>query len=188
MKINVKKFDMSKMKKDATVLLIGKRGSGKSTLLKDILFHMRDRLDFGLLFSATEEATNCLDGIIPKSCMYSDYSESAVAVMLQLQKMARKKGNAKNVFIISDDLGFDKKNLSSKVTKECYLNGRHSNLFYITCQQYCLDAPPAIRTNIDYVISFADNVYSNRERLWKNFFGVFASMSDFEAVYRRDSQ
>ena len=33
-RVNIKKFDPSKMRPNAIVLLIGKRGTGKSTLLK----------------------------------------------------------------------------------------------------------------------------------------------------------
>ena len=36
------KFDMSRIKDDKIVIMIGKRGTGKSWLIRDILYHHRD--------------------------------------------------------------------------------------------------------------------------------------------------
>ena len=42
MEIQLKKFDMSQIKDDKVVVLIGKRETGKSFLCKDLLHHHKD--------------------------------------------------------------------------------------------------------------------------------------------------
>ena len=83
MKIKIKKFDATTIKKDAVVLLIGKRGSGKTTLMKDIMFNMKDKLDFGIAMSPTEETTASLGSFLPPSCIYNTFSSTALDTMLE---------------------------------------------------------------------------------------------------------
>ena len=42
MNLELKKFDMTQIKDDKVVVLIGKRDTGKSFLCRDILYHHRD--------------------------------------------------------------------------------------------------------------------------------------------------
>jgi hypothetical protein len=42
-----------------------------------------------------------------------------------------------------------------------------------------MDLPPALRANIDYVFILRENIVANRERLWKNFFGIFPTFDLF---------
>ena len=38
--------------------------------------------------------------------------------------------------------------------------------------QYVMDLPPDLRTQVDYVFSLRENVMSNREKLYKQFFAL----------------
>ena len=40
-KLNLRKFDMTKLRSDSVIVMIAKRNSGKSVLCKDILYHHR---------------------------------------------------------------------------------------------------------------------------------------------------
>ena len=55
MEIQLRKFDMSQITHDKTVVLIGKRDTGKSFLCKDILYHHRN-VPAGSVISGTEAA------------------------------------------------------------------------------------------------------------------------------------
>ena len=55
MEIQLRKFDMNKIKDDKVVVLIGKRETGKSFLCKDLLYHHRD-IPCGQVISGTEAA------------------------------------------------------------------------------------------------------------------------------------
>jgi hypothetical protein len=48
--------------------------------------------------------------------------------------------------------------------------------------QYCMDMPPAIRSNIDYVFVLRENIVANREKIWKNYFGIFPTFPAFNSV------
>ena len=58
MRLELKQFDLRRIKDNRLVLIIGPRGTGKSTLLFDILCTLCDRFDFGVAMSPT------LDSII----------------------------------------------------------------------------------------------------------------------------
>ena len=42
--------------------------------------------------------------------------------------------------------------------------------------------PPAVRTNVDYVLVLQDSVLVNRKRLFEYFFGNFATFKEFDRV------
>ena len=42
MKLELRKFDITRIKNDKVVVLIGKRGTGKSFLVKDLLYYHTD--------------------------------------------------------------------------------------------------------------------------------------------------
>jgi hypothetical protein len=48
--------------------------------------------------------------------------------------------------------------------------------------QYCMDLPPALRANIDYLFILKENIIQNREKIYKNFFGIFPTFDSFNEV------
>jgi len=188
MRIKVKKFDPTTIKRDAVVLLIGKRGSGKTTLLKDIMFHMRDKLDFGVAMSPTEETTDALGSFLPRSLIYNAFSSQVLDTMLEHQRREIKKGKVKNMFLLLDDCMYDRKIMTGTNTRELFMNGRHRKIFFINLLQYMMDLPAALRSQVDYVFALKENIISSREKLWKYFFGMFQDFRDFNKVMNSCTQ
>jgi hypothetical protein len=188
MKLKIRKFDPSTMKKDAVVLLIGKRGTGKTTLMKDIMYYMRTKLDFGVAMSPTEETTEALSSFVPQSCIYNTFSNTALGVMLELQRQQVKKGRFKNVYVLLDDCMYDKKVMSGVNVRELFMNGRHRKIFFMNSVQYMMDMPAALRSQVDYVFALKENIISSREKLWKFFFGMFEDFRDFNKVMNSCTQ
>ena len=188
MKIKIKKFDATAIKKDAVVLLIGKRGSGKTTLMKDIMFNMKDKLDFGVAMSPTEETTASLSSFLPPSCIYNSFSSTALDTMLEHQRKQIKKGSKKNIFLLLDDCMYDKKIMAGTNTRELFMNGRHRKIFFMNSVQYMMDMPAALRSQVDYVFALKENIISSREKLWKYFFGMFQDFRDFNKVMNSCTQ
>lgn len=182
-KLNLKRFDPSVIKKDAVILLIGKRGTGKTTLMKDIMYHMRHKLQFGIAMSATEESSGALSTFIQPSCVYNNFCGPALDVMLEYQKQTgRRGGNMRRLFLILDDVCFDKKIMKGMNIRETFMNGRHRKIFFVNCMQYCMDLGPDLRTQVDYVFALRENIMNNREKLHKYFFGMFKDFKDFGTV------
>ncbi len=180
--LNIRPFDPSTMKPDATVLLIGKRGTGKSTLINDIMYHMRTNFNFGIAMSPTEESSESLGKIMPRTCVFDDFSEDAIGRMLRYQKKMVKHNNYRNMFIIMDDCAYDNRTLKNKNIREVFMNGRHRKIFIINAVQYMMDIPSFLRGQIDYVFATRDNIIDQREKLWKFFFGMFNEYKDFSTV------
>ncbi len=182
--MSIPAFDPSTMKPDATVMMIGRRGSGKSTLISDVMYNMRDQFSFGLAMSPTEDSSASLGEFLPRACIYNEFSDSAIGQMLRYQRanVDVKNHRFRNMFLIMDDCGFDNKSLKSKNMREVFMNGRHRKMFIVYAVQYLMDIPSALRGQIDYVFVTHDNMISNREKLWKYFFGMFNDYKDFSKV------
>ena len=65
MKLELKKFDPTKIKNDSVVVFIGKRNTGKSYCMKDIMSYNRD-IPVGVVVSPTERANGYFEKFIPK--------------------------------------------------------------------------------------------------------------------------
>jgi hypothetical protein len=183
MDIMIRKFDPSKMADNRTVMIIGKRNTGKSVLTKDIMRHKR-HIPMGMAMSGTEEGNGWYAKWVPDTFVYPDFDRGAVQKLIRRQRQLARRGEGlpPATFLVLDDCIFDRKVMRDEVIRQLFMNGRHWNIFMVVTSQYVAEAPPAIRGNCDYVFIMRENVYQNRERLWKMFFGVFPTLDDFSAA------
>ena len=84
--------------------------------------------------------------------------------------------------MLLDDCMYDSKFLKDTCIRQCFMNGRHYNIFFMLTMQYVMDLPPALRANVDYVFILRENIIQNREKLYKSFFGIFPSFDMFSKV------
>lgn len=182
MNLQLKRFDPSKIASDKVCLFIGKRGTGKSTLVTDIMYHKRN-IPSGVVMSATEDGNHYYRQYVPDLFIYGSYSKETIENIIERQKNnINKYGDTPNVFILMDDCMYDKAFTKDECIRQLFMNGRHWKIFYLLTTQYCMDIPPGLRTNIDYVFVLRENVIQNREKLWKSFFGVFPTFNMFQQV------
>lgn len=181
MRLKIRRFDPARQMRDGRIsLFIGRRGTGKTVLLEDIMYHMRSRWDFGLLFTPTEDTAGMFRKHVPTAWIYSNYSETRLEQMIASQRAISASGKAqRSLFFVTDDCGFDKSSFKSKTTRDIYYNGRHVKISLLSCMQYCLDLPPELRTQVDYVFCLKENIAANKMRLWRSFFGMFEKYEDF---------
>ena len=85
-------------------------------------------------------------------------------------------------FVLMDDCMYDNKFMRDTCIRQCFMNGRHWKIFFMLTMQYCMDLPPALRANVDYVFILRENIIQNREKLYKSFFGIFPSFDMFNKV------
>lgn len=187
----LKRFNVKSIKDNGTMACIGKRRSGKSVLIKDIMWHKR-HLPVGVAMSPTEKANRFFRDFMPEVCIYDDFNLEAIESILTRQqriKEAEEKGDTKGLpkntsaFIVADDCMYDKKNWKSLAIRNCFMNGRHWNLFFLFSMQYCVDISPDLRTNLDYVFVFRESVTEQKEKLYKYFFGMFENKKEFISVF-----
>ena len=167
-----------------TCVIIGKRGTGKTCLIADILYHCRDT-PMGVVMSGTEESCEFYGKYVPDIFIYDDYNADVIHNLIQGQRKAIKdkerKGD-KSCFILLDDCMYDKKNMRSKDIRGIFMNGRHWRILFLLTMQYCMDLPPDLRANCDYVFVLREPVIQNREKLYKSFFGIFPTFDSFQTA------
>ena len=187
MNLELKKFNMSDIKDDKVVVLIGKRDTGKSFLCKDILYHHKD-IPVGQVISGTEGANQFYSKIVPKLFIHGEFKPEIVQNMLKRQKLMIEQINGGNreidprAFLILDDCLYDNSWAKNKDMRSVFMNGRHYKLLFLLTMQYALGIPPNLRTNIDYVFILRENYVSNRKRLYEHYAGMFPTFEMFNQV------
>jgi hypothetical protein len=183
MQLNLRKFDMASIPDDNVIVMIGKRNTGKSVLVKDLLYYKQD-LPAGAVISGTEGANEFYSKIVPPVFIHEEFKPGIVSKLLSRQRglIERiKEGEVVDprVFFIMDDCMYDHSWTRDKGIRALFMNGRHWKILYIITMQYPLGIPPNLRTNIDYVFILRENYRSNRERIYKQFAGMFPSFEAF---------
>ena len=184
MNVQIKKFDPSKIDSNRICVFIGKRGTGKSTLVTDVLYHHRN-IPMGVIMSGTEEANEHYKKHVPDLFIYGDYEPAVIDKITERQRTLVKKkdkGDDNSVFILLDDCMYDNKWTRAQNIRGIFMNGRHWKILFMLTMQYCMDLPPALRANIDYIFILRENIIQNREKLYKNFFGIFPTFDAFQEV------
>lgn len=188
MNLQLRKFDMAKIKPWNTIVLIGKRETGKSFLTRDILFHMRN-IPLGTVISGTEDVNPFFSEIVPSLCIHAEYKPEIVAKTIERQRAVVKKMNEElktgqqqtdpHAFLILDDCLFDATWTKDTLIRYLFMNGRHLKILFLITMQYAMGIPPALRTNVDFVFIFRENIMQNRKRLYECYAGMFPSFEAF---------
>jgi hypothetical protein len=181
MSLKLKKFDPSTIGDNRTCIFIGKRGTGKTTLVTDILWQKR-QIPVGIVMSGTEEGNGHYGNFVPDTFIYADYDRAVIdKVITRQRKLAVNKDDKvdKRVFLLLDDVMYDKKICREKCIRQLFMNGRHWNILLFATFQYVMDLPPDLRANVDYLFILRDNVITAREKLWKSFFGIIPDFGLF---------
>lgn len=181
--INIKPFDMKKIKKDSIVVLLGKRNTGKSFLTKDILYHKRD-VPLGVVVSRTDHLVHFYDKFIPPMFIYNRYVPENIDKLFKRQEKASKEGwKDPYAFLLFDDCLSDAKNWGKdERIKEIFFNGRHYKILFILTMQAPMGITPDLRTNIDFTFILKNNNTNDREKIYKNYAGVFPTKEVFDRV------
>ena len=185
MRLKIRRFDPSTLKPHRIILVIGRRGSGKSTLCEDILYHLSQKVDFGLFMTPTEESAATFRRHAPESWIYDSFNQSKLEEMLELQRGLSRLNKQRNLLCVLDDCMYDKKILKGTAIRDLHMNGRHLKVTFINCVQYLMDVGPELRSQVDYCVVLKEPIYANQVRLWKFFFGIFSNFQDFATVLQR---
>ena len=192
MKLELKKFDPSTIKHDAVCAYIGKRGTGKSYCMRDILSYHKN-IPIGMVISPTEIANKYFESFVPKMLIHDDYSPQILQKFMDRQKNINAKVNKdkdKNgystidpkAFLILDDCLYDNSWTKDVNIKSCFMNGRHYQIFFLITMQFPLGIPPHLRSNIDYIFIFRDNILKNKQRIYEHYAGMFPTFEIFKTV------
>ena len=191
MDIKIRKFDPTSIDPCRVCVFIGRRGTGKSQLVTDILYHQR-KIPIGVVMSGTEESNEHYKEYVPDSFIYGQYEPEVIKkVILNQQKIVKKMtlqqkddftDPAHSVFMLLDDCMFDNKWTRDRDMRCVFMNGRHYRIFFMLTIQYCMDLPPSLRGQCDYIFVLRENILENKQKLHKHFFGIFPDFETFNQV------
>ena len=179
--IRVKKFDPSTVKPSRIIFIIGKRHTGKSVLMKDLLSHM-PKPDYVLAMAPTEDTLRMFREFLPECCIFDHFSQEKLDRTVSLQRELVNRGKKRNVLIILDDCMYQKGVLKSTSMRSIFFNGRHDNIALVCAAQYMMDVDVSLRTNIDYIFTMRESILTNRQKLYKYYFGQYKKFEDFDRV------
>jgi energy-coupling factor transporter ATP-binding protein EcfA2 len=188
-KLDIKRFDIAKMKQSTVIMLLGRRGSGKSTLVRDILYQYRD-LPAGCVINGTEEANKFYGDIVPGMLVKNEYRPEHLANLVTRQRAALDKAERDvqagrppsdpRAFLIMDDLMFDNTSwIKDPNMKRIFLNGRHYRITFMLTMQYPLGVPPSLRSQVDYTFILKEPSFGNKKRIYQNYASSFPSFDVF---------
>jgi hypothetical protein len=189
----IKRFEIKDMCEHATIAMIAKRASGKSYLTREIMYHKRS-IPAAIAISRTEKLNKFYSDFIPDSFIYSEYDSDILSKVYERQSIINsenkkrkdegKKEKDDRIMVIMDDC------MSSKGTwlkdpniLELFFNGRHHHLSFILTMQFSLGIPPELRSNFDYIFLLAEDITSNRKRLYDHYAGMFPTFDIFQQVF-----
>jgi hypothetical protein len=189
MQLQLSKFDPSTINDGDIVCVVGKRNTGKSFIVRDILYHKR-HIPFGIVFSKTERTNNFYKKFVPDAFIYHALDEKILKQILERQiRRVEKHGLKKaSMFLVLDDLLFDKSVPRMETFREIFFNGRHAGITVIITTQFVTLLPPAIRANCDYVVACYEDAFNTLKSLHEMFFGIFQRFQAFRNVFEACTQ
>ena len=184
-KLRIRRWDPTSLAPTSTVVILGKRNTGKSVLIRDLLFHLRDKIQAAVVFSPTDASQDSFGQYIPPSLIHDDYNPHVLSKLLQTQREQWKRGHGSHVMCVLDDCAYNKTIFNGKPLRDLAMNGRHQKCGLMMSLQYCMDLPVALRSQIDVVIACREQILANKARLHQQFFGQFSSLQEFSRVMDR---
>lgn len=193
--IQIRKFDMNTLKPDRKVIIIGPSGSGKTTLTVEICKYMKKKNPKSLGLAGSEASMEYLNEImhpfvvhdctVDEEVIYDKLQKLLDSQKRLCEKYPDKKNRHIGVSVVMDDCAFHPKLLlrTNKLMRFLFMNGRNRDIFLILSLQYCMDMPPVLRSNADYLFIFFDPILENKQKLYKKFFGMFPNQAAFNKVY-----
>ena len=179
--LRVKKFSPTTMKESRIVFILGKRHTGKSVLMRDLLYHM-PRPDYVLAMAPTEDTLQMFREFLPESCIFDHFSQEKLDRTVALQRELVNRGKKRTVLILLDDCLYQKGVLKSTAMRSIFFNGRHDHIALICAAQYMMDVDVSLRTNIDYIFTMRESILTNRQKLYKYYFGQYKKFDEFDRV------
>lgn len=161
------------------ILIFGGMRLGKSHLIRYLMYNLRKKFDYGIVFCNTCFEDSSFD-YVPTELVYPEYSSEALENLMKIQANLVEKGVKKNAYVIFDDALFDdqfKCNSLKKLTTQL----RHYNITLIMSSQYANCIPQRMKANSMHTFIFHTDNKNNLEALY-NAFGqlFFDSYNDFK--------
>lgn len=175
-------FDVSRMRDDSVVVIVGKKYTGKTHLALYLV--SRQGIPYGVVASWAESRKKEYARVMPSFLVNAgEYDPAFLQRFVERQRTAARTAviDARG-FVVLDDTFFDRSWTKDSGVRTLFYNNRTFRSFVVLTMQYALPLPPSFRGNTDFVFLFRESSAQNRKRLWEQY-GSFATFEDFEAAF-----
>ena len=169
-------------------LFCGKTNSGKSQLMRYILTENLHNYNKVFVISPTERINRFYSKLIPKNCIFDEFSEEWLEnLMKHLSDLAEKGDELKRILLILDDVGAENDVKKSKSLQRIMCRGRHIKIDVWVSVQYIYMVPPLIRNQFDYIFAGQGNRQS-LEILADEFLFGDITRKQFQHLYHQNTK
>ena len=194
-KLPIYEFNLNKMCKHPSILIITKRGGGKTWLCRTLLNHFRD-YPVGIIISHTERTDPFFQDFFPDSFIYNKYDPEIFKKIIFRQREIKKQSNARvarglrpkdtRLFLLMDDCLSNSKEWSKdECLKEILFNGRHLDITYILTMQQPMAIAPDLRSNFDFIFLLSAESITDEKKLYLHYSSMFETFYEFKRVYNQ---
>lgn len=171
--VEIPEFDLSNIKDNSCILIIGPSSSGKTTLVDKILKNKSD-ITFGFAVSLSELHKPTLKNSIHyfDNNIYYKYEQSIIFDFL-----SKIESDCFNCFVLEDALNHQELT-KDKLLHELFIYNTEYNLTNIVSGLYLPIMGPQIRKLFDYIFVSKCNYNGHLERIYK-YYGEFTTLDEF---------
>lgn len=192
-----RRFDISSIRQDASILFVGGKRTGKSTVMREFMWAIKDRVYDGHVFSGSCDEDHPWEWYLPKDMVHycmEEFDKSKLGDVISTQHkrktLAKKFGvSCPSSILVFEDLEFLKPSIfNNQGTRSLIFNGRWVKMFCFVAYQYVMEVKMEMRGSFDYVVFTMDNMPAVRERIYKQFAGMYRNFDEFETAFMQLTQ
>lgn len=161
------------------LLLNGPQRSGKSQLLRFIMYQLRKKFSYGIVFTNTYFEADSFE-YINKKYIHPEYNPTVAEGLMKIQADSIEEGRPiKEAYCIFDDC-IDASQFKCPSLKRLCTQMAHYHITVIFATQYTNILPPYMRANGLDVIIFKTDSECNLKALYANYGQLFNNFNDFK--------
>lgn len=175
------------------MVILGHKFTGKSTFMRDMLYHLHLKgMPRVVVYSGTEAGNDFYSKCIPHAYIHNGIDLEEFRKVYETQRTIVSSWRAAStqvanemdlrLVIVLDDLMYKKQMTRSELFGEIFMNGRHWLITVILSCQYIMNLDVACRANLDYLVCLREPIPKNKNKIYENFFGMFAKKDIFFQV------
>jgi hypothetical protein len=160
-----------------------------SHVCKEIIRSLR-RIPTGIIMSGTQAGREEFSRSVPSTFIYDGLRMDVINKQIKRQRKLIKRAPARedrtndiDTLLLLEDCMAEKSNFTKSEMRDIFMNGRHLGICFVMTMQYCMDIPPSLRGQIDYVFATQEFKMNTKRKLYENFFGVFEDFNQFNRVF-----